>query len=159
MSQLHFNLTDRGTSPAPRNWQSTWDSLPQPRRWCQHLQGHGRSDLLLHINTHYYTLLRTGGFKLDFIAEGDVGTLDFNRFFLASDGTACLCWQRYCREAQEGIIRAEADSGSISSLLLIFTSFLHHYYIIITYQKFHYYIIITSLLRHYYRNNEFIITY
>ena len=39
--------------------------------------------MLLHINTHYYTLLRTGGFKLDFIAEGDVGTLDFNRFFLA----------------------------------------------------------------------------
>ena len=41
MSPLHFNLTDRGTSPAPRK------------------------------------------FKLDFIAEEDVGTLDFNRFFLA----------------------------------------------------------------------------
>ena len=44
MSPLHFNLTDRWTSPEPRNCQSTWDSRPQPRRWCQHLQGRGRSD-------------------------------------------------------------------------------------------------------------------
>ena len=146
MSPLHFNLTDRGTSPAPRSWQSTWDSRPQPRRWCQHLQGRGCSDgnhfdsssdswtgwsqyllpelravsrkwrwlatrtqlpspegsrisawsrtwrsttlpdqnrvslvLFLHIITHYYTLLRTGGLKLDFIAERDVGTLNSRR--------------------------------------------------------------------------------
>ena len=130
--------------PSAQELTSTWDSRPQPRRWCQHLQGRGRSDgshfdsrldswtgwspyllpklravsrgwrwlatrtklpspegsrisvwsltwrsttlpdqnrvslvLLLHIVTHCYTLLRTGGFKLDFIAERDVGTLNF----------------------------------------------------------------------------------
>jgi hypothetical protein len=39
-----MNLTDRVTSPEPRNWQSTWDIRQQPLRWCLHLQGCGRSD-------------------------------------------------------------------------------------------------------------------
>ena len=52
-----------------------------------------------------------------------------------------------CREA---IFRAEADSGSISSLLPIFTSLLHQYYIIITSLLRIRNSIITSLLHHYY---------
>ena len=41
------------------------------------------------VATHYYilyTLIRTGGFQLDFIAKGDVGTLDVNGFFLGNPG-------------------------------------------------------------------------
>ena len=43
-------------------------------------QGHF---LLLHITTYYYALIHTGRLQTYFIAEGDVGTLDVNFFFLA----------------------------------------------------------------------------
>ena len=38
---------------------------------------------LLHIIKYYFILIRARGFQLDFIAEGDVGELDVNWFFLA----------------------------------------------------------------------------
>jgi hypothetical protein len=49
---LNLRVTDRGTSPAPRNWQSTWGSRLQPLRWCQLLQGLGCSDGL-HCDSCY----------------------------------------------------------------------------------------------------------
>ena len=39
---------------------------------------------LLHGITYYYTSIRARGFQLDFIAEGDVCTLNVNGFFLAN---------------------------------------------------------------------------
>ena len=39
--------------------------------------------ILCHIDTHYYVLLHTRGFKLDFIAEGDIGALKVQRLVLA----------------------------------------------------------------------------
>ena len=41
-----MNLTDRVTSPEPRNLQSTRDICQQPLHWCLHLQGcsHWHSD-------------------------------------------------------------------------------------------------------------------
>ena len=39
--------------------------------------------ILCHIDAHYYVLLHTRGFKLDFIAEGDIGTLEVHRLVLA----------------------------------------------------------------------------
>ena len=38
---------------------------------------------LLHFCTYYSTLIYTGRFELDFIAEEDVGTFDVNRLVLA----------------------------------------------------------------------------
>ena len=39
--------------------------------------------LFLHITTYYARLIYTRGFELAFTAEGDVGTFDINRLFLA----------------------------------------------------------------------------
>ena len=39
--------------------------------------------ILCHIDTHYYILLHIWGFKLDFIAEGDIGALKVQRLVLA----------------------------------------------------------------------------
>ena len=39
-----FNFTGRGTSPTPKNSQTTWGSSPRHQHWCQLWRGRGHSD-------------------------------------------------------------------------------------------------------------------
>ena len=65
-------------------WSRIWWSTTLAR--CNRLICY----ILCHINTHYYVLFHTWGFKLDFIAEGDQSILEVHRLDLAINGHACL---------------------------------------------------------------------
>ena len=81
---------------------------------------------LLHIITYHYTLIRARRFQLDFIAEGDVGTLNVDGFFLAIyfDGHAEKMLQLSARSQKSDVSLTQHRSANLKNGILFST----HYY-------------------------------